>query len=75
MLSVDERLHRENVKLCIRLNMFHLLKQSDIEDELVRLNEKRERYIELISEYNRITDLRISQIKVHLKKRDSATCL
>ncbi len=75
MLSVDERLHLDNIKLCIRLNMFHLLKRTDLEDELIRLTEKRERYVELISEYNRTTDLRIDQIKMHLKKRDSATRL
>ena len=75
MLSVDERLHIDNVNLCIRLNMFHLLKRADLEDELVRLNEKRDSYLAYIAEYNLTTDLRIGQIKMHLKKRYSATRL
>ena len=64
----DQFIRRENVRMCFQLDLFHLLTIKDLEDEVKRLNEKQERYLQLINECTLRNEKRIDQIKSVLEK-------
>ncbi len=68
MPSYDKLLHDENVRMCIRLNLFHKLERKDLEDELKRLDEKHQRYLLCINECTERTLEKMNQIKEFIKK-------
>ena len=68
MPPYDKLLHDENVRMCIRLDFFHMLERQDLEDELKRLDEKHQRYLKTTNEWTDRTNKRINQIKRVLEK-------
>ena len=64
MPSYDELLHRENVRVCISLNLFNKLKREDLEDEITKLNKK----LQISNEWTDLLITRINLIKEFLKK-------
>ena len=68
MPPYDKLLHDENVRMCIRLNLFHKLERKDLEDELKRLDEKHQRYLKCINENTERTHEKMNQIKEFMKK-------
>ena len=68
MLSDDEIIHRDNVRLAISLDWFHMVERKDLEDELKRLDEKHQRYLKTTNEWTDRTNKRINQIKRVLEK-------
>ena len=67
MPPYDKLLHDENVRMCFRLDFFHMLERQDLEDELKRLDEKHQRYLKTTNEWTDRTNKRIHQIKEFLK--------
>ena len=68
MPSYDKLLHDENVRMCIRLNLFHKLELKDLEDELKRLDEKHQRYLKCFNECTERTHEKMNQIKEFIQK-------
>ncbi len=66
MASVDEVIHRDNIRMCIQLNMFYLLERKDLELEVVRLTEKLERYLQCMNEHTDRVQARLNQMKIYL---------
>ena len=60
--------HDENVRMYIRLNLFHKLERKDLEDELKRLDEKHQRYLKCINECTERTLEKMNEIKEFLRK-------
>jgi hypothetical protein len=65
-MPTDETIYRDNVRLCMQLNMFYLIEQKDLEAELVRLTEKLERYLQCMNEHTERVQARIDLIKTYL---------
>jgi len=65
-MPTDAAIYR-NVRLCMQLNMFYLIERNDLEAELVRLNEKHERYLQCMNEHTERVQARIALIKTYLK--------
>ena len=62
-----DAIKRENIRMCIQLNLFHKLEREDLEHELIRLNEKLERYLQCTNEHTERVQARIAHIKTYLK--------
>ena len=61
-----DAIKRENIRMCIQLNLFHKLERNDIEVEVMRLNEKLDRYLRCTNEHTERVQARIAHIKTFL---------
>jgi len=63
MESIDVINHKDNVRLCLSLGWVHMLEKKDLENELLRLEEKQKHYIQFCDEYIAKTNKQINKIK------------
>ena len=69
-------MHSDRVRHYLSLDLFHMLSQADLEEEVRRLDEKHERYLRCVNECTERVNKRIEQINFFLKDTpcDTATC-